>query len=91
MMNTYPQTSRKKTNDSLVSMPIHTTLYDLIAAIDAEAGPDADDVVTATVIHLLNTYRVSCLGNFEGCQMISDDEDMSSRAVPRHAGLAMAG
>jgi hypothetical protein len=81
MMNTSTQTARKKTSDPLVSMPIHTTLYDLIAAIDAEAGPEADDVVTATVVHTLNSYRVSCRGNFEGCQMILDDEALASRAV----------
>jgi hypothetical protein len=72
MMNTSTQASRKKTRDTLVSMPLHTTLYDLIAAIDAEAGPEADDVVTATVMHALKTYCVSCLGAFEGCQMVLD-------------------
>jgi hypothetical protein len=62
-------------------MPIHTTLYDLIAAVDAEAGPDADDAVTATVMHVLNAYRVTCLGDFEGCQMICDEGDISYSAV----------
>jgi hypothetical protein len=74
MMNIYTQASRKKTSDTLTPMPRHTTLYDLIAAIDAEAGPEADDVVTATVIHALKAYRVSCLGDFEGCQMVLDTE-----------------
>lgn len=70
MINTSTQASRKKTRDTLVPMPKRTTLYDLIAAVDAEAGPEADGVVTATVMHALKTYRVSCLGNFEGCQMV---------------------
>jgi len=30
-----------------------TTLYDLIATLNAEFSPDEDDVVTATVVHLL--------------------------------------
>lgn len=72
MMNTYTQASRKKTSDTFIPMPMHTTLYDLIAAIDAEADPEADGVVTATVMHALKAYRVSCLGEFEGCQMVLD-------------------
>jgi hypothetical protein len=74
MINTSTQASRKKMSDTLVPMPMHTTLYDLIAAIDAEAGSEADDVVTATVMHALKAYRVSCLGEFEGCQMVLDME-----------------
>ena len=73
-MNISTQASRKKTSDTLVSMPRHTTLFDLIAAIDAEAGPEADGIVTATVMHALKAYRVSCLGEFDGCQMVLDME-----------------
>jgi hypothetical protein len=32
-------------------------LDDRIAAIDKNGGPDEDDVLTATVVHLLNTHR----------------------------------
>jgi hypothetical protein len=74
MMNTSTQAFRKKTSDTLVSMPRYTTLYDLIATIDAEAGPEADGIVTATVMHALKAYRISCLGEFEGCQMVLDME-----------------
>jgi hypothetical protein len=36
-------------------MTIHTTLYDLIAALSAEVGPDEENVLTGVVVHLLNT------------------------------------
>jgi hypothetical protein len=39
---------------------IHTTLYDLIAAISEEVGPGEEGLATATVVHLLNTRRVTC-------------------------------
>lgn len=90
MVNTSTQASRKKTSDALVPMPMHTTLYDLIAAIDAEAGPEADDVVTATVMHALKAYRVFCLGDFEGYQMVLDMKKRPSARLPRHAGLAIS-
>jgi hypothetical protein len=38
---------------------IRATLYDLIASINEAAGPDEEHVVTATVMHVLNTYRVT--------------------------------
>ena len=90
MINTSPQASRKKMRDTLASMPKHTTLYDLIAAIDAEAGPEADGMVTATVMHALKAYRVSCRGDFEGCQMVLDMEKRPSRRLPRPAELAIS-
>jgi hypothetical protein len=37
---------------------IHTTLYDLIAAINSEVTPEEDHLVVATVMHLLQTGRV---------------------------------
>jgi hypothetical protein len=38
---------------------IRTTLYDLIAAFNAEVGADEDDFVIARVMHLLNTHRLT--------------------------------
>jgi hypothetical protein len=38
--------------------PIHTTLYDLIAAISEEVAPGEDHLVTATVVHLMNSGQV---------------------------------
>lgn len=81
MMHTYIQASPKKASDVLAPLSLHTTLYDLIAAVDAEAGPDADDMVTATVIHTLQTHRVSCLGDFEGYQMVLNEKETSRSAV----------
>src|SRR4030095_9175719 len=48
---------------------IHTTLYDLSAALNAEVGPDEADVVTAAVLHLLHTHRVTCTGNLQGYRL----------------------
>jgi len=62
-------------------MPINTTLYDLIAAIDAEVGPDESNVINAVLMHMLKTYRVSCLGDFEGRQMVLDEATTSYSAV----------
>ena len=35
-----------------------TTLYELIAALSAAVAPDEDTVLTATVVHFLETHRV---------------------------------
>ena len=40
----------------------HTTLYDLIAAINAVVGAEEDDLVIACVVHLLKTQRLTYLG-----------------------------
>ena len=48
----------KATADETSSTTVQTTLYDLIAAISSEVGPEDDDLVTATVAHLLNSGRV---------------------------------
>ena len=42
--------------------PIITTLYDLIAVLNAQVEPWEDDVVTATVVHLCNVGRLRFLG-----------------------------
>ena len=49
--------------DTPSSTAIQTTLYDLLAALHAEVEPDEDAVVTAVVVHLLQTHRVICTGN----------------------------
>jgi hypothetical protein len=48
---------------------IETTLYDLIAAIDAEVGPHEEHVITATVVHFLNAYQITCTGNLKGFRL----------------------
>jgi hypothetical protein len=40
----------------------HTTLYDLIAAINAEVDAEEDNLVIACVVHLLNTQRLTYRG-----------------------------
>lgn len=37
---------------------IRTTLYDLIEAIHTEVGPEDDDLVVTTVMHLMATGRM---------------------------------
>jgi len=50
-------------------MAIHTTLYDLSAALSAEIGADEEDVVTAALVHLLQTHRVTCTGTLQGYRL----------------------
>jgi hypothetical protein len=50
-------------------MTIHTTLYDLSAALSAEVGADEEDVVTAAVMHILHTHQVTCIGNLKGYRL----------------------
>ena len=52
---------------------IQTTLYDLIATLNTEFSPDEDAVVTATVMHLLNTHRVTCTGALQGYLLVCND------------------
>lgn len=47
------------------SLIIHTTLYDLIAAINAQVSPDEDDMVLTIVAHLLKTHWLTYLGTFK--------------------------
>ncbi len=58
---------------------IQTTLYDLIATLNAELSPDEDNVVTATVVHLLNTHRVTCTGTLQGYQLVCNDSVRSAQ------------
>jgi hypothetical protein len=68
LVQPFPCTARK----SPYPTTIHTTLYNLIAALSAEVGPDEEDVLTATVVHLLNTHRVTCNGNLQGYRLVCD-------------------
>jgi hypothetical protein len=36
----------------------YTTLYDLIEAISEQVAPDEDHLVTATLVHLINSGQV---------------------------------
>jgi len=54
------------------SLIIHTTLYDLIAAINAEVGADQDDLVIALVVHLLKTHWLTRLGTVKPLRFVTD-------------------
>ena len=43
--------------------PITTTLYDLVAALNAEVDPEDDALVTAAVVHLINANRAKFVGS----------------------------
>ena len=47
------------------STPVHitTTLYDLVEAVNAAAGPHEDRLVAAAVMHLLNSSRARFVGS----------------------------
>lgn len=55
----------KSTSIPAKSTAITTSLYDLVAAISDEVGPNEDYLVTATVMHLLQSGRVKFLGDHE--------------------------
>jgi hypothetical protein len=53
------------TNDEKDAVIIRTTLYDLIDAISRALPADEEDLVVATVLHLLRSGRIRFLGNRE--------------------------
>ena len=87
IMGTRVQACSGTVTQSPEPMAIHTTLYNLLAALSAEAGPDEEDVLTATVVHLLNTYRVTCTGNLKGYRLVCDGGELLARSGPREDGL----
>ena len=53
------------------STTMQTTLYELIAALSADMGADeADGVLTATVVHFLQTHRVTWTGPLAGYRLV---------------------
>ena len=42
---------------------IQTTLYDLLTALNAEAEPGEEELVTAAAVHLLNAGRARFVGD----------------------------
>ena len=81
MMNTCIQASHQHRSHRPALPPRHTTLYDLIAAVSAEVGPDEENVAMATMVHILNTYRVTCRGDFEGYRLVCKEGEPSYSAV----------
>jgi hypothetical protein len=58
---------------------IHTTLYDLCTAINAEVGADEDDLAIAVVVHLLATHRLTYLGSSKRRRPVTGER----RLLPR--------
>ena len=53
------KTATRSSADAYAShATIRTTLYDLIEAIHTEVGPDEEELVVATVMHLMTTGRI---------------------------------
>ena len=65
---------------------IQTTLYDLIATLNTELSPDEDSVVIATIMHLLNTHRVTCTGALQGYRLVCNDRTHPAQLLPKGAG-----
>jgi hypothetical protein len=71
-MNVLPATFPNAGTASPTSEKIQTTLYDLVATLNAETGPHEDGVVTAALVHILRTKRVLCTGAFKGYRLTCD-------------------
>ena len=70
----------------LQAAKIQTTLYDLVATLNAELSPDEDNVVTETVVHLLNTHRVTCTGALQGYRLVCNDRTHPVQLPPQGYG-----
>ena len=80
-MHTCVQASHKDRSTTPALLPLHTTLYDLIAAVNEAARPGEENAVMATMVHILHTYRVTCRGDFEGCRLVCKEGEPSYSAV----------
>ena len=67
------------------STALQTTVYDLLAALNAHVGPDEDAVVTAVVVHLLQTHRVICTSARAHYRLVWDGTERPTRSGPRAA------
>jgi hypothetical protein len=52
------------------STTIETTLYDLVEAISSEVEPGEEDLITATLVHLLNSGRVKFCGDPRNLEVV---------------------
>ena len=62
---------------------IQTSLYDLVAILNVERSPDEDNIVTATIVHLLKTHRVTCTGALQGYRLLCNDRARSVQTPPK--------
>ena len=79
------ETLLQNVTDTVMSqvIKIQTTLYDLVAVLNAELSPDKDNIVTATIVHLLNTHRVTCTGALRGYRLVCNDRARPVQAPPK--------
>ena len=70
---------------SQTSERIHTSLYDLIAAVLDSVEPDDKEISTAVVMHLLNSHRIKGTGSFTGYRLMGAEID-SCKATHRTLG-----
>ena len=71
------------------STATQTALYDLLAALSAEVGPDEGAVVTAVAVHLLQTHRVTCTRKRYG--LVWDGAERPARSGQCDAVRSVAG
>ena len=57
---TYPATTPAASSEPA---SITTTWYDLVEALSAEVHPEDDALVTAAVVHLINSNRARFIGS----------------------------
>jgi hypothetical protein len=69
----------KSREEWLRPLVIHTTLYDLCSAINAEVGADEDDLAIAAVVHLLATHRLTFLGTSKLRRPVTDERPLLPR------------
>jgi hypothetical protein len=58
---------------------LETTLYDLLAALNAAAGPEDEEVVLATMVHLLQTSRITCTHGGTTYRLVCEEADSLCR------------
>lgn len=58
MLTLADKQSETQLNRSATSKMIVTTLYDVIAALNEQVGPEEDDIVTAAVVRLCRSGRL---------------------------------
>ena len=56
--------------ETTATTPVVTTLYDLIAALNDQAEPWEEDVVTAAVVDLCNTGHLKFLNVSKDCEIV---------------------
>jgi len=80
--------TRRVVAEAKAPASITTTLYDLIAAIQTMVRPEHDDLVVATIVHLLRTGQLTCRGE---TVMSLDGEDLETSRRHKHPGGSIPG